>query len=83
MRTPKKGDEVKIVFRDHVKNGDAPAMYIAYGRVAKVTPEAITIDGWAHPDPENPDRRHGDAIETYTLLRAVIDEVYVADWTEL
>jgi hypothetical protein len=85
MRAPKPGDEVKITFLDHVENSDddKPVTAVLYGRVHKVTDEAITIDAWANED-SDAKRSPGDGIETFTLVRSCIRATEVVEsWRSL
>lgn len=83
MRTPKKGDEVRITFRDHMTNADELTTYCVYGRIHKITEEAITVDYWTFPDPETP-RKLGDEVECATIMRKVIEGVsVVTEWKDL
>lgn len=80
MRTPKKGDEVKIKFADHAKNDDTILPALVYGRIHKVTEEAIVLDSWAHPDPELA-RNLSEDVESYAILRKVIESIHVVtEW---
>ena len=43
----------------------------------------LVIDVWGHMNPEHP-RVHGDDVETFTILRAVITAIYEIDeWKKL
>lgn len=83
MRTPKKGDQIRIHFKDHIKNAEESPKNIVWGRVHKITEEAIILDWWAHPDPEM-NRNLGDEVECVTIMRRVIDQIFVSTgWREL
>ena len=82
MKTPKKCDVVRIMFRDHVKNGDEPMTCLAYGRVWKITDEYIVVDQWAPPDIDH-SREHGSNLENCCILRKTIISIDVAEWTQL
>jgi len=79
MKKPlaKVGDEVRLLIDDHVENSDDIEEYYVYGRVAKVTKKAYTVDSWAMRDMSR-DRDHDrDNITTFTILRGVIREVHI------
>lgn len=71
---PKAGDVVRIRFMDHVEDGDEVEEFFVYGRVAKVSKQAYTVDSWAWVDPDGD--RDGN-IKAFTILRAVIKEVVI------
>ncbi len=84
MKKIKPGMEVKILVRDHIQNSDddKPVQAIVYGRVHKVSDDAITLDSWANEDRDSK-RDPGDGVETYTLCRECVVEVWVAEWERL
>jgi hypothetical protein len=74
---PAVGDEVRILFHDHVEGTDDVEPYYVYGRVAKVSPRAYTIDSWAMADMNRDREADRENITTFTILRKVIDEVII------
>ena len=82
MRTPRKGMEVKIQFRDHRRNDDTPISYVVYGRIHQGTEEAITLDCWVRlDDAPAVSRDVGNDVECFCILRKVIEKICVAmDW---
>lgn len=75
--TPSVGQWVRVKFFDHVEGSDDVAEYYVSGRVAKVTQKAYTIDAWARVDPRHDRESDRENITSYTILRAVIDEVHI------
>jgi hypothetical protein len=73
------GDELRIKFWDHVTGADDPIEFLVYGRVAKITPQAITLDSWANVDPAT-SRAHSETVETFSILRMVITRIDRAVW---
>lgn len=83
MRTPKKGDEVRIQFHDHMSNATKPHSYIIWGRIEAITDEAITLDHWVPADSSD-DRVIGTSVENFVILRKVIQAIaVVVEWKEL
>lgn len=76
------GDEVRIRFWDHTMGGDDPYEFYVYGRIAKITDRAITVDSWAHSKKEH-DRVHGDEVETFCIVRVAIESIDRASWTSV
>jgi len=74
--------EVRILFRDHRRNADESESYLVYGRIFKVTDEAIVLDSWAQPDVDAL-RDLGNEVECFCILRRVIESIDVADWRPL
>lgn len=68
---------VAIRFDDHVEDSDEVYEFIAYGRVAKVTRKAITVDSWAMTDPESNRDDDRENIKSFTILRRVINSIDV------
>lgn len=83
MRAPKPGDEIRLLIFDHHQNAEQLIKFYVYGRVHTVTPKSITLDSWAHEDPDNIKREPGDNIELWTIIRSAILQTCVAEWTEL
>lgn len=62
---------VAITFLDHAEDGDA-LTFVVYGRVAKVTRTAYTVESWAYEDPAEPDLEN---VTRYTIVRRAITHV--------
>lgn len=79
MRKPtvKPGDVVAIRFDDHVEDSDDVYEFIVYGRVAKVSRKAITVDSWALADPDSDRDDDRENIKSFTILRRVINSIEV------
>lgn len=70
---PKLGDVVAVTFLDHAEKSDTLLEFTAYGRVAILTPEAITIDCWHYAAGAE---RDGN-VERFTIARGVVKAVNV------
>lgn len=77
--TAKVGQTVSIRFKDHVEGTDDVVTYFVYGRVAKVSKDAYTIDSWALEDPKQDREADRENIHTFTILRGVILEVKILE----
>jgi hypothetical protein len=42
----KRGDEVKVVFEDHVEDGDEPMVCVVRGALVRKGPKYITVEAW-------------------------------------
>lgn len=83
MRTPKKGDEVRITFRDHMGNATKSHSYKIWGEISEITDETIIVDHWTPVDLSD-DRTLGSTVENFVILRKVIEEIMVAvEWKKL
>ena len=72
--TPRPGDEVRVDFRDHVENGDEPALFSVWGRVVRTHDDYLVLDSWAYRDPKH---ERDDNVQTYTIVRSAIEEVHI------
>lgn len=66
------GEVVAVTFCDHVEDGDDVIEFVAYGRVARVTRGAVSLDSWAYADPATP---HDANVKRFTILRRAITGV--------
>ncbi len=83
MKAPRKGDEVRITFKDHMNNAHKPHSYVVWGRIEEITDEAIIIDHWVPVDSAD-DRTLGSSVENFVILRKVIESISVAvEWKDL
>lgn len=78
---PAPGQIVRVVFRDHVEDGDETFLFEVFGRVARVGPHHYTIDAWTYADADKRagmDReaeRHN--IKSFNILKAVVTGLWV------
>ncbi len=83
MRMPKKNDQVRIRFRDHMNNATKPHSYMVWGQVEDITDEAIIVNHWVPVDSTD-DRTLGSSVENFVILRKVIEAISVAvEWKDL
>jgi uncharacterized protein involved in type VI secretion and phage assembly len=73
MHDPRRGDEVRIEFLDHVEDHHDPMHCVVWGRVHRVTKAAVTVACWDHRKPtwERDDRN----TKTFTILRSCITDL--------
>lgn len=73
-KRPRKGDEVRIVFWDHVEDHDAPVKCIVWGYVESAKGNAYVIESWRLPDDleANKDNR-----KVFTILKKVVIEATI------
>ena len=78
MRTPKNwepaiGDIVEILFLDHVEDEHEPYPFLVYGRVAKLSKTAVTVESWANVDKPAPP---GDPnAKSFTIIKSTIERL--------
>lgn len=70
---PRKGSIVRVVFLDHVEDGDELMECTVYGRLAGITRKEYQIDSWCCKDP----KCHEDNKKRFTLARSTFIDVAI------
>ena len=71
--SPAIGDVVEILFLDHVEDEHEPFPFFVYGRIAKITARAITVEAWANVDRPSPP---GDPnAKSFTIIKSTIERI--------
>lgn len=65
----KKGDEVKVLFEDHVEDGDEPVVCVVRGKLVRKGPKFITVEAWTV---EGDDEVNDNNRKTFTILCSTI-----------
>ena len=73
----KPGDIIRVIFDDHVQNGDALMRFAVYGRLRSQRGNKIIVEGWTFANP-----KHAE-LQSHNVTKWAIAKACIVSVTKL
>jgi len=74
--TIRKGNIIRVQFRDHVQYASRAVSFCVYGRVYSVTKREIVVEGWHCARKQDSPKKYNPDLEVrYVILRSCIENI--------